>query len=170
MTKRPYDAADFIWHGCPDGPTQFWALGAPTGAPGEVPVYIKTGTVKRTQTRPDGRVIEWEEDEYQTFAKEFLNRNHLDEYMRKPYHRCHPLYVLSSCQTYDWIWNMFDKGESDPTGELKRSAYRKRNAACQDVNALYQQLVQVQASDPRSLPDFGKCQNVHGWNIATYAA
>jgi hypothetical protein len=169
-TGRPFDAADFIWQACPDKKTTFWTLGGiPTGAPGEVPIYIKTGTIKRSQTRPDGQVVEWEEDQYQAFVKDYLNKNRLEEFMRKPYHRCNPVHVLNSCRTYTWIYDMFYNGVAhDGTGQLLRTADRKKKAACQDVNALLIQLQQVGATRPQDLPDFNQCTDIHAFNAATY--
>jgi hypothetical protein len=169
-TKRPYDAADFIWQGCPDKKTPFWTLGpVATGDPNEQTISIKVGSRTEYITLPGGRRIEYVVEDFQSFVKDFLNKNRLEEFMRQPYHRCNPTHVLNSCRTYTWIYDMFAQGVVyDGTGQLKRTAERKKNASCQDVNALLVQLTQVASSRPQDLPDFTKCTNIHAFNAATY--
>jgi hypothetical protein len=164
-TGTTYDVGDFIWKGCPDMPTQFWTTAPPKGLPNEIDIRIITGYQMISAGRHGGFTV----PVYTSFMQDFLNRNRLESFMRTQYNRCDPVAVLHSCSTFDWIWQMLAYNPTlDPTQELTQTAYRKRNGACMDVNALNNELTDLAAEDPNSLPNFNKCTDIHKYNAATY--
>lgn len=150
LTGSTYDVSDFLWKGCPDGPTAYWngylwiRFGSATPPPGAVSIGGNKYVVP-TQ----------------------MNRNQMMDVLAQPYERCSPAVVANACRTYDWIYNYTAGTPSvDWTGEIRDYAHRRRLTACPDVAILVAQLASIK--DPKLRPRASDCQSdPFHWSVAT---
>lgn len=144
LTNKTYDVSNFIWRGCPDGPTRFWI-----------------GTVKIHRVWPRS---------YSEEIINYLNRNQILDELATPFERCNPGVVANACRVYDWVYNYTKLNPSvDWSGQIMNYADKRRKTACPDVKILQNQLANIAKKNPQLLPTTCKADPFR-WTVATYPA